>query len=229
MATARSSAHASSVRETCPAWARWSWSTTGTTALGPSPRRAEPACSRIRRTLGSVPARTRAWRRPRPRTSCSSTLMPIRIPRALQRAFGHWTPTSRWRSCRASSPTGSPGSPSGARDGSSGRCICSGVHSPRRRLLAHASVRGVFSRVGALADHVERVPTRPVAVESLAATCVLVRRRALDQIGGFDESYFLYGEDLDLCRRLRNHGWRLVALPHRFAQHDGGASSSTFG
>jgi GT2 family glycosyltransferase len=96
-----------------------------------------------------------------------------------------------------------------------------------RRLLAYAWVRRVFGRVGTLADHVERAPTRPVSVESLAATCVLVRRRALDQIGGFDESYFLYGEDLDLCRRLRNRGWRLVALPHRFAQHDGGASSST--
>jgi GT2 family glycosyltransferase len=96
-----------------------------------------------------------------------------------------------------------------------------------RRLLAHASVRAVARHVGIIADHVDRVPARPQYVESLAATCVLVRRDAFDEIAGFDESYFLYGEDLDLCRRLRERGWGLLTLPERFAVHDGGASSST--
>jgi GT2 family glycosyltransferase len=96
-----------------------------------------------------------------------------------------------------------------------------------RRLLAHRWVRACARRVGAFADHVDRMPAAPEYVESLAATCVLVRRRAFDDVGGFDESYFLYGEDLDLCRRLRNHGWRLLTLPDRFAGHEGGASSGT--
>ncbi len=95
-----------------------------------------------------------------------------------------------------------------------------------RRLLTWRPVRGVVSRVGVVSDHVERVPDGPVFVESLAATCVLVRRSAFDDIGGFDESYFLYGEDLDLCRRLRRTGWHLLALPQGFAQHESGASSS---
>ena len=71
----------------------------------------------------------------------------------------------------------------------------------------------------------DRVPGGPRRVDSLAATAVLVRRDAFDAVGGFDESYFLYGEDLDLCRRLRNDGWGLVALPDRFAVHESGGSA----
>ena len=47
----------------------------------------------------------------------------------------------------------------------------------------------------------------------------------VSEVGGFDEQYFLYGEDLDVCRRWRAAGWCLVALPDRFAVHDGGALS----
>lgn len=77
-----------------------------------------------------------------------------------------------------------------------------------------------------LRDHVERQVHEPTDVDTLAATAVLVRRAAFEQVGGFDEHYFLYGEDLDLCRRLRRQGWRLVAIPEAFARHESGASSS---
>jgi N-acetylglucosaminyl-diphospho-decaprenol L-rhamnosyltransferase len=94
-----------------------------------------------------------------------------------------------------------------------------------RRLLGVAPVRRVAARLRTTADHVDRVPASPTSVESLAATALLVRRAAFVDVGGFDERYFLYGEDLDLSRRWRAAGWRLVALPDRFAVHDGGASS----
>ena len=77
-----------------------------------------------------------------------------------------------------------------------------------------------------LRDHVERVPSAAEDVETLAAVSILVRRDAFDAIGGFDERYFLYGEDLDLCRRLRGAGWRLVSLPVAWASHHSGASAS---
>lgn len=96
-----------------------------------------------------------------------------------------------------------------------------------RRLLALPAVRAVARRSPALRDHAERAPAGPTEVESLAATVVLVRRSAFEDVGGFDTSYFLYGEDLDLCRRLRRAGWALVALPERWAVHESGGSADS--
>ncbi len=93
--------------------------------------------------------------------------------------------------------------------------------------LASAPVASVLVRAMGLGDTIDRVPTNKVEVESLAATAPLIRRSAFESIGGFDESYFLYGEDLDLCRRLRDRNWSLVALPIPWADHQEGASSST--
>jgi len=76
-----------------------------------------------------------------------------------------------------------------------------------------------------LADHVERVPSGATDVEALGATALLVRRAAFDAVGGFDQGYFLYGEDLDLCRRLRRDRWRLITLPIPWATHAAGSSS----
>ena len=95
------------------------------------------------------------------------------------------------------------------------------------RLAGSPLGRAVGRRCAALRDHVERARSAPTEVESLAATTLLVRRRAFDEVGGFDESHFLYGEDLDLCRRLRRAGWALVALPEAWAVHDSGGSADS--
>lgn len=82
------------------------------------------------------------------------------------------------------------------------------------------------TRRGRTADHVKRVPLAPSSVEWLSATALLARRSALEEVGGFDEHFFMYGEDLDLCHRLTLKGWQLVALPTEWAIHVGGASFS---
>jgi GT2 family glycosyltransferase len=98
-----------------------------------------------------------------------------------------------------------------------------------RRLLRLRGVASLASRVvPGLRDHVTRVPDGIVEVENLAATVLLVRREAFERIGGFDERYFLYGEDLDLCTRLRRDGWTLLATDAVWARHTGGASSATW-
>ena len=54
---------------------------------------------------------------------------------------------------------------------------------------------------------------------------MLIRRDALAGIGGFDEGYFLFWEDADLCRRLRKAGWDTRYLKAAVATHDVGQSS----
>lgn len=56
------------------------------------------------------------------------------------------------------------------------------------------------------------------------AACVLLRRRAFEEVGGFDEGFFLYFEDVDLCLRLRAAGWRLADAPEAAAVHVKGGS-----
>jgi GT2 family glycosyltransferase/glycosyltransferase involved in cell wall biosynthesis len=63
------------------------------------------------------------------------------------------------------------------------------------------------------------------AVDFLIGACLLVRREALAEVGGFDEGFWLYGEEADLCRRLARRGWRIVLAPEARAVHVGGASS----
>lgn len=65
----------------------------------------------------------------------------------------------------------------------------------------------------------------PVAVDWVSGACMLVRREAFDQVDGFDEGFFLYWEDADLCRRLREAGWRTVYQPAVAVHHVTGRSS----
>jgi GT2 family glycosyltransferase len=64
----------------------------------------------------------------------------------------------------------------------------------------------------------------PGSPEWVSGACMLVRRSALEQVGGLDESYFLYCEDLDLCTRLRAVGWDIRYEPAAAVHHEGGAS-----
>ena len=96
-----------------------------------------------------------------------------------------------------------------------------------RWLKSFAAVRQLSRRVRLLRDHVARSVESPVDVEWLAATALLIRREAFEDVAGFDERFFLYGEDLDLSRRLVAAGWRLVALPCDWAFHLGGMSTNS--
>jgi GT2 family glycosyltransferase len=58
-----------------------------------------------------------------------------------------------------------------------------------------------------------------------SGACLLVAREALEQLDGFDERFFLYREDVDLCRRLWDTGRRVVYTPTVTCTHVGGASA----
>ncbi len=63
------------------------------------------------------------------------------------------------------------------------------------------------------------------AVGWLSGAFLLVRREAFDRIGGFDERFFMYFEDVDLGRRMYLKGWRNLFVPQAIVVHIGGAST----
>ena len=62
-------------------------------------------------------------------------------------------------------------------------------------------------------------------VEILTGCFWAVRREAWEQVGGLDEAFFIYGEDMDWCRRFGDAGWRRTFLASAHAIHHGGGSS----
>jgi GT2 family glycosyltransferase len=65
----------------------------------------------------------------------------------------------------------------------------------------------------------------PTAVDWVSGACMVIRRRALEEIGPMDERFFMYFEDADLCRRAREAGWLVYYLPQVEVLHHTGASS----
>ncbi len=62
--------------------------------------------------------------------------------------------------------------------------------------------------------------------EWLSGACVLLRREAFEQVGGFDPAYFMYFEDVDLGDRLGRAGWLSVYAPAARVHHVGGATTA---
>lgn len=56
-------------------------------------------------------------------------------------------------------------------------------------------------------------------VDAVSGACLLVRREAFEEIGGFDPRYFMYGDDLDLQRRLADCGWTALYVPAARVRH----------
>jgi GT2 family glycosyltransferase len=101
---------------------------------------------------------------------------------------------------------------------------------------------GLFGRTGALrvllpflsvarrnvvVEDAVRTGASSVVVDWLSGACMLIRRDAFTAAGGFDERFFLYWEDADLCRRLRNRGFQVRYVPGASAVHQVGRSSQT--
>jgi N-acetylglucosaminyl-diphospho-decaprenol L-rhamnosyltransferase len=78
-------------------------------------------------------------------------------------------------------------------------------------------------------DEVVRVPDRyrgAGAVQWLSGACLMIRRSILERIGGFDEGFFMYCEDKDLCRRVWATGSTVRFDPDAVAVHVGGGGAS---
>ncbi len=73
--------------------------------------------------------------------------------------------------------------------------------------------------------HKQPLPDRPIEVEAISGACMLVKRAAVEDVGLWDEAYFLHCEDLDWCMRFRQKGWQILFVPAARIVHALGACS----
>ena len=93
------------------------------------------------------------------------------------------------------------------------RYILAGRRSPLARILPRYAPARDFLYADA------HLAMEPVPVEAVIGTLVTFRRAALDQVSGFDEGFFMYAEDMDICRRLGQSGWGVYLDPRVTVEH----------
>ena len=71
----------------------------------------------------------------------------------------------------------------------------------------------------------DRTDDETQQVDWAVGACLLVRREVIDQVGTLDEGFFMYSEEMDWCRRIKQAGWKIVYLPTAQVIHHMGKSS----
>lgn len=89
-------------------------------------------------------------------------------------------------------------------------------------LLAHIYPNNPVTRKYKLID-VNR--DQPFSVDWVSGSCMMIKREALDSSGPFDENYFMYVEDIDLCYRMWQNGWEIHYMPYAEVLHHVAGSS----
>lgn len=88
-----------------------------------------------------------------------------------------------------------------------------------------AARTGVFTRLLAPWVVAMDIPNGETQVDWTAGASLMIRRPVIEEIGGFDESFFLYFEETDLCHRAARAGWRTHYVPASSVAHVGSAST----
>jgi N-acetylglucosaminyl-diphospho-decaprenol L-rhamnosyltransferase len=112
-------------------------------------------------------------------------------------------------------------------DGSLDKACRRSFPSPLVSLYQFSGLGKLFpkSRVFARYNLTYLDPNIEADVDSVVGAFMLIRGEALYQVGLLDEDFFMYGEDLDLCYRIKENGWRVVYHPQITVLHIKGASS----
>ena len=107
-------------------------------------------------------------------------------------------------------------------------CNAQGVPDPasyRRDPLLRRALVDLLGIPGEGVNIEGAMPDRVVEAEAVSGALMLMRRALFERIGGFDEGYFLHCEDLDLCRRVRDAGRRVLLAGDVRVLHGKGGSS----
>lgn len=89
---------------------------------------------------------------------------------------------------------------------------------PMSALMHFFGVAGSGYYISGKEDEIQEVP-------ACGGAFLLVKREVLQKVGDWDEDFFLYGEDLDLCYRIREEGWKITYVPTVSILHYGGVST----
>ncbi|MFZ5877425.1 MAG: glycosyltransferase family 2 protein [Nitrospirota bacterium] len=89
------------------------------------------------------------------------------------------------------------------------------------------ALRRVFPRAGLWgAGPLFRGGVDPVAVDAVSGACLMIKRPVFEAVGLFSGDYFMYSEDIDLCFKANEAGWKTIYVPAASVVHHGGTSSS---
>ena len=88
-------------------------------------------------------------------------------------------------------------------------------------IVRRTPLRAIFRPEARQREHylLEDQPTEPAPADWMLAAFLLLRREMLDELGGFDPGFRLYGEDIDLCYRAAQAGWERWYLPEAVVTH----------
>lgn len=100
---------------------------------------------------------------------------------------------------------------------------CYRFRTPLTEFLAAAKT-SVFTRLLKSHEGTHPVPEQPFEPDWVSFACCLIRREVFDQIGLLDEGYFMYFDDIDLCRRAQDAGWKVLFWPEARVVHLRGQS-----
>ncbi|WP_329741187.1 glycosyltransferase family 2 protein [Dyella sp. A6] len=111
-----------------------------------------------------------------------------------------------------------------------GAVVCDAAGTPdpasyRRDPLLRRALTWLFGRRGEGVNIEGAMPDHVVDAEVVSGALMVLPREVFDHVGGFDEDYFLHCEDLDLCHRVRDAGWRVLLAGDVHVLHGKGGSS----
>lgn len=114
-------------------------------------------------------------------------------------------------------------------DGTEQRGGRRGEITPLNALMSMSGLSRVFPAWGRYEVHWEgeALPDHAVVAPTISGACFCMRREDFDQVGGFDEGYFLHVEDVDLCWRVRQAGGEVLFHPKAELTHIGGTSQTS--
>jgi GT2 family glycosyltransferase len=98
--------------------------------------------------------------------------------------------------------------------------------SPAQAVLENLWLSRLLGRAGLREDYEAWPHDQQADVPWVIGACMLVRRRVIDEVGGFDERFFMYAEEADWQKRIADGGWRIVFTPAAEVMHLGGASGA---